>query len=275
MNFLPVPAGRYRIGTTGEGVWACVEQWKKRLINPCYHENQFRDWIEKEFPAHSVNCEAFFLQQALVSNADVHNFISHTGAAIPESITVGGPDHHPVWGVTLAWAEAFAAWLTGQDREFSYRLPTETEWEVAARGADFREYPYGQEFNAKAANTVESGLGSTSAVDRFAATPGPYGHYDLAGNVEEWVGTQYYVYPEGRAIEDDLFERFGFNYSILRGGSFACGGDLSRTARRHGPFPDPLFRYTGFRLVRAVKNCNRPQHPTGYKARTRPKYCPG
>jgi formylglycine-generating enzyme required for sulfatase activity len=76
---------------------------------------------------------------------------------------------------------------------------------------------------------------------------------DLAGNIEEWVSTGYYVYPGGRLIEDDLFNRLGDGYAILRGGNFLCGGDLSRAARRHGPFPDPLFRYTGFRLVRELK----------------------
>lgn len=248
MTFLAVPAGRYRIGTTWEGVEACVEQWKKRLINPCYSEEKFRDWIAKEFPAHEVECAEFELQRCLVSNFDAAQFIQATGAFAPESMSE--PKDHPVWGVSLEWARAYADWKTRQDGEYVYRLPTEVEWEVAARGLDFREYPYGHEFNPGSANTVESGYRGTTSVEHYEHAPGPFGHLDLAGNVEEWVDSRYSIYPGGRLIVDDLYERFGMNYSILRGGSFACGGDLSRTARRHGPFPDPLFRFTGFRLVR-------------------------
>ncbi|MBX3020140.1 MAG: SUMF1/EgtB/PvdO family nonheme iron enzyme [Bdellovibrionales bacterium] len=250
MTFLQVPHGNYQVGTTWEGVISCVEQWKTRLINPCYDELKFRDWIAKEFPAYYTQSDAFEMQQTLVSNADVGAFIAETEAQIPESILTGEPCNHPVWGVSLQWARAFAAWLTQKDKHFQYRLPSETEWEVAARGLDFREFPYGDQFNAECANTIESGWGKTTPIDHFAQWPGPFGHWDLAGNVEEWVDSQYFVYPGGRVIKDDLYERFKMDYSILRGGSFACGGDLSRGARRHGPFPDPLFRYTGFRLVR-------------------------
>jgi toxoflavin biosynthesis protein ToxD len=253
MTFLPVPAGRYRIGTTWSGVEKCVEQWKHRLINPCYQEVQFREWIAKEFPAHVVKSESFELQRCPVTNADAAKFVAATGAEVPESLAVsgGGQPNHPVWGVSLQWARSYAEWLSqGTACRHRYRLPTEMEWEIAARGMDFREYPYGGEFNSRMANTQETGIGATTPVDHFSHSPGPFGHLDLAGNVEEWVDSRYSVYPGGHPITDDLYERFGMNYFILRGGSFACGGDLSRSARRHGPFPDPLFRYTGFRLVR-------------------------
>lgn len=253
MIFLPVPKGRYRIGTTFEGVQSCVAEWRNRLINPCYQEDAFRDWIRKEFPDHSVESEAFELMRTPVTNGEVQNFVDQTNAAIPESITLKLPEDHPVWGVSREWALSFAAWMSEQDEMYFYRLPTETEWEIAARGHDFREYPYGSIFNPGRANTRESGLGQTTPVERYSTSPGPFGHLDLAGNVEEWVDSHYTVYQGGDVIQDDLFERFGMNYFILRGGSFACGGDLSRGARRHGPFPDPLFRFTGFRLVRELR----------------------
>lgn len=249
-EYLKVPAGMYRIGTTAEGVHQCVEAWKGRLINPCYSETAFREWIEKEFPAYTVTTPEFDLRQTLVTNQEAREFLRDRSLDIPESILLNEGDIHPVWGVSLSWAQEFAVWLSEKDPSYHYRLPTETEWEIAARGSDFREYPYGDEFDAGKANTVESGIGTTTPVDRYDHAPGPFGHLDLAGNVEEWVSTKYHIYPGGHVIKDDLFERFGMNYSILRGGSFVCGGDLSRGARRHGPFPDPKFRYTGFRLVR-------------------------
>jgi toxoflavin biosynthesis protein ToxD len=255
VNFLPVPRGFYRIGTTREGVRDCVRQWKHRLINPCYDETSFQEWIEKEFPNHSVPCGPFELQQTLVSNADAKSFLlDHAQAAVPESVRIGDPEDHPVWGVSLEWAQSFADWLSRCDLQYRYRLPSETEWEVAARGDDFRQYPYGEEFNPHAANTIEGGRNGTTPIYAYERTCGPFGHCDLAGNIEEWVSTKYYIYPEGRLIADDLYQRLGQNYSILRGGSFACGGDLSRAARRHGPFPDPTFRYTGFRLIREKKS---------------------
>jgi formylglycine-generating enzyme required for sulfatase activity len=218
------------------------------LINPCYNEESFREWIEKEFPSYEVSCEAFELSQTLVTNKEAIRFLRECEIEIPESILLGLPGDHPVWGVSLDWAKRFADWKS--DCHYRFRLPTEIEWEIAARGTDFREYPYGKKFDPQAANTVESCIGMTTPVDRYRDFAGPFGHYDLAGNVEEWVSSNYYVYPGGRLIEDDLFQRFGADYAILRGGSFCCGGDLSRSARRHGPFPDPLFRFTGFRLVR-------------------------
>ncbi len=253
MTFLTVPQGQYKIGTTLEGVRNCVKLWQSRLINPCYGTKEFEQWIAKEFPAHVIESVDFELQETLVSNADVRAYIADTGAEVPESIAIDAPEDHPVWGVSIDWAKNYALWMSEKDSSSIYRLPTESEWEIAARGSDFREYPYGHHFNSQCANTIESGFGSTTAVDFFSSTPGPFGHLDLAGNVEEWVDSQYCVYAGGVTIEDDLYQRFGMNYFILRGGSFACGGDLSRSARRHGPFPDPLFRFTGFRLVRERK----------------------
>jgi formylglycine-generating enzyme required for sulfatase activity len=252
MIFLNVPAGNYRIGSTRENIEACIEAWKRRLIKSTYTESEFREWIEKEYPAHLVETKGFEMAQTLVTNAEAKEFVEATHMPAPDSV-YETPDNHPVWGAALEWANEFAKWKSRRDREFTYRLPTETEWEIAARGGDFRQYPYGNEFNPQAANTVESKIGTTTPVDHYKNTPGPFGHYDLAGNVEEWVSTKYYVYDGGRLVKDNLYEQFGMDYAVLRGGNFCCGGDLSRSARRHGPFPDSLFSFIGFRLVRERK----------------------
>lgn len=74
-----------------------------------------------------------------------------------------------------------------------------------------------------------------------------------AGNVEEWTASAYRPYPGGRAIEDDFFDAYGLGYAVVRGGSFALGGDVSRCARRHGQLPAPAYhRYVGLRLAADV-----------------------
>ena len=107
-------------------------------------------------------------------------------------------------------------------------------------------------FDAKRCNTKESGIGHTTPVGAYANGVSELGVFDLSGNVEEWTSTIYAPYPGGEYVIDDIHSSFGGPYPILRGGSFARGGDLARGARRHGPVPGPQFRYTGFRIAAAA-----------------------
>ncbi|MEQ8603498.1 MAG: SUMF1/EgtB/PvdO family nonheme iron enzyme [Marivibrio sp.] len=242
-----VPGGRLQRGSTAEEVEACVADWTGRLVDPSYAEN-FRDWIMKEHPRHPVLVAGFEAMVYPVDNALFADFCAETATPLPESLQVNAPADHPVWGVTLDQAEAFARWLEGRDGR-PWRLPREAEWEWMARGPDGRAYPFGERFDPACCNTVESGRGETTPVDAFARNPSWCGVVDLAGNVEEWTASRYAPYPGGRFIADDLIKLVGPRYPILRGGSFLLGGDLCRGARRHGPHPGPQFRITGFRLV--------------------------
>ena len=158
------------------------------------------------------------------------------------------PDDHPVWGVSPRLASLFCAWLssTGTTR---FRLPTEAEWEYAARGPSGLAYPFGNRFDPTRCNTAESGIGRTTPVDRYADRASEWGIVDMAGNVEEWTSDVYRPYPGGTFVPDHLSAANRGPYPVLRGGSFARGGDLARCARRHGPHPGPEYRYRGFRVA--------------------------
>ena len=135
------------------------------------------------------------------------------------------PDH-PVVGVSWYEAEAFANWA-------GKSLPTEIQWERAARGTDGREYPWEGEFDKEKCNTEESGIGKTSRVTRYPNGISPSGCYDMAGNVWEWTNSKH---------EDGGY--------VLRGGSWYLNRFRARCADRN--WGNPFGRTTdlGFRCVR-------------------------
>ena len=111
---------------------------------------------------------------------------------------------HPVF-VDYYEAEAYAKW-TGK------RLPTEQEWEKAARGTEGRRYPWGKEFDKEMCNSAETGIGDTTPVMKYASGVSPYGCYDMAGNVWDWTCTW---------VGDEV---------VLRGGSYNFPPNLLRSA---------------------------------------------
>ncbi|HTE84160.1 MAG TPA: SUMF1/EgtB/PvdO family nonheme iron enzyme, partial [Dehalococcoidia bacterium] len=181
-------------------------------------------------------------------NEEYERFARATRHPLPKSLCRSEPPDHPVWGVSYDDAQSFAGWFGGEIGR-SCRLPTEGEWEYAARGRLPREYPFGELFDPACCNTIHSGIGRTTPVHRYANGVSEFGVYDLAGNVEEWTADYYAPYTGGTFVHDDLSRQLGKRYRVLRGGSFARGGDLARCARRHGPLPAPEFCYIGFRLV--------------------------
>jgi len=233
---LPVPGGNVTIGLPADRVAAVVARWR--------HVGVERPWIEKEVPAWPVHLDDFWLGRYPVTNLQYLFFLRATRrAGRPGTWYLGAypwdRPSHPVSGVAAEDADEYAAWLSAQTGH-PYRLPSEAEWEHAAHGFDGPEYPWGDEFDPARANTRESGIHTTTPVGVFPAGSGPFGHLDLAGNVEEYVASQYHPYPGGVPVDDHLTERLG-SYRVARGGSFARYGDLARTRRRHGAFPGPLY----------------------------------
>lgn len=247
LDLVAIPGGEVEIGSTLDEVQACIAIWQDRLVDPAYRP-AFGDWIRKEYPRHRVRIAAFHIGRFPVTNQDYIDFAATTGHPIPESIVIGSPARHPVWGVDYDDALAYALWL-GDEMGIHCRLPSEAEWECAARGPDHAEYPFGNSFDPARCNTMEGGVGTTTPVDHYPQGASGYGVLDMGGNVEEWTSSFYLPYPGGDRIDDDISSAVGAHYRTLRGGSFALGGDLARSARRHGPHPAPQFRYRGFRVV--------------------------
>ncbi|MFD7768217.1 formylglycine-generating enzyme family protein [Streptomyces sp. NPDC059787] len=170
-------------------------------------------------------------------------FTAAAGRPVPQA-----PAGHPVIGLIWEAATAYCHWL-GERLGLDVRLPTEDEWERAARGDDDREFPWGEEYRTGLANLVDLGIGTTTPVGSFPEGAGPFGVLDMAGNADEWTSTLYAPYP-GAPAAVPATEDWAFDRHITRGGSFRHDRDLARCARRHGAYePDLEAIGVGFRLA--------------------------
>ena len=141
----------------------------------------------------------------------------------------------PVVGVSWYEADAYARWLTESENDgHTYRLPTEEEWERAARGDKGRIYPWEGEFDKDKCNNTESGLGKPSRVTAYPNGVSPYGCYDMAGNVWEWTSS----YNKDK----DVY--------TLRGGSFSVNSFFCRCTSRGNNSPSDRGSNIGFRCAR-------------------------
>ena len=153
-------------------------------------------------------------------------------------------DNHPRENVSWYQAVAFSRWLSDK-LGYDVDLPTEYEWEVAARYPDGRFYPWGNSFDSAKANVYESGIKQTSAVGIFAVGANPaLGLYDLSGNVWEWCRNKYEKPADTQVDKSDALR-------TLRGGSWNGSRGFARASSR---WVDPDFRSTafGFRLLRRL-----------------------
>jgi formylglycine-generating enzyme required for sulfatase activity len=147
---------------------------------------------------------------------------------------------HPVAGVSWFEAEAYCAWVSEQKKK-RVRLPTEEEWEHAARGDDRRPYPWGDRFDAAATNTLESGRDDTAEAGSLAGDVSPYGVLDMAGNVQEWTASLYRPSPEENYPPGQLY--------VARGGSFNDTAYGARTSYRRAYPPGYFYAHLGFRVA--------------------------
>ncbi len=210
---------------------------------------------DDEVPQHRVDLAEFYIGQTPVTNAQYAVFVRAADYPPPKrwrnSFVPAGKDSHPV--VALAWedAAAFAQWLSRLTRH-NCRLPTEAEWEKAARGADGRLYPWGNYWEARRLNSYEAGPDHTTAVGQYSPQgDSPYGAMDMSGNVQEWCldwydATEYQ--RRGRVAHQPRGPRTGTT-RVIRGGSFEFYGEAARCACRYDSHPGRHVYSVGFRLV--------------------------
>jgi formylglycine-generating enzyme required for sulfatase activity len=211
---------------------------------------------EDEKPQHTVELSGYRIGKYPVTNREYQAFVTEKGYQLPEDWSGEGypteKGDHPVVDVIWEDAQAYCQWLaekTGRD----YRLPTEAEWEKAARGEQGRDYPWGDEWDASRCNSNESGIGDTTPVGQFSPQgDSPYGVADMAGNVLEWCSSLYkdyqYVADDGR--EDPNAD----GIRVLRGGAFSPSPLFVRCACRDFNFPNLGSSRIGFRVVVSPSN---------------------
>jgi iron(II)-dependent oxidoreductase len=147
---------------------------------------------------------------------------------------------HPVVGLSAYEAEAYCAWLSIQKKR-AVRLPTEEEWEYAARGNDGRPFPWGEEFEAQLANTSESEQAGTVVAASLPGDTSHFGVMDMCGNVQQWTASVYTPLPSETYPPGPL--------RVARGGSYNDTIFGSRTSYRHAYPPGYFFPFLGFRIV--------------------------
>jgi formylglycine-generating enzyme required for sulfatase activity len=156
----------------------------------------------------------------------------------------------PVVGVCWHEVRAYCAWLSTQSKT-PFRLPTEAEWEAAARGKQGRRYAYGPTFDAAKCNTFESHIRRTTPVGIFPGGETLEGIADLCGNVWEWTSSAYLDYPYAGSPEREDPARMDVQHRVLRGGSWYVDRGNARAAYRGWFDPDVRYYSFGFRVVSA------------------------
>ena len=210
------------------------------------------DGDEYERPAHEVAVKPFFMDIYEVTNQQYQEFVNKTGHAAPEHWArkhfPDGKGQLPATNVSWDDANAYAKWA-------GKRLPTEAEWEFAARGTDGRRYPWGNDWQDGLANVGNPhkigfgfGLEGLSEVGKYKGAS-PYGLIDMVGNAWEWTADKLASYPGGH-VPNDLP---GIEKRVIRGGSFGSDKNSGVTLRRGYPARGPfLYQNTGFRCVKDV-----------------------
>ncbi len=191
------------------------------------------DGNELDSPSHLATVKPFYLDATEVTNAAYKKFLDETKHAAPPLWKTGtfleGQENYPVTDVTWEDAVAYANWA-------GKRLPTEEEWEFAARGTDGRLYPWGETYKPGAANlnddtATASNEIKTQPVASYSEGKSPSGLFDLSGNAFEWTASALKPYPGGKLRpEDENYQ----NLKAVRGGSWRSEPKQASATYRFG-----------------------------------------
>ena len=239
-----------------------------------YYDEFFEDIFGDEIPAHLVYLDAYWIYQTEVTNQHFAQFIAATGyettaerAGVNSDVDAGyrngaywqapegpgsdlsGREDHPVVFVSWYDSVAYCEWSGG-------RLPTEAEWEKAARGTDGRKYPWGNHSPTDQLANYNNHQGGTTPVGSYPIATSPYGALDMAGNVYEWVADLYdegyysispYENPTGIGIDE--VDDFRGEVYVTRGGTWYAPGFYLRVTMRGWSEPFWPHNGMGFRCV--------------------------
>ncbi len=208
---------------------------------------------DDEKPVHAIYLDAFWIDQTEVTNKQYADCVLSEGCTPPAHTYSYTHDSYygnsqyndyPIIYVDWNQAKAYCEWA-------GRRLPTEAEWEKAARGVDGRTYPWGE--NEPNVNLVNfNGIfDDTTQVNKYQNSASPYGAYNMSGNVEEWVEDWYSeIYYQSSPFSNPTGPASG-QYRVLRGGSGVFYGGDVRSSYRHGFNPSNSYKDIGFRCARS------------------------
>jgi len=227
MTFLRVPAGEFQMGSN--------------------------DGDEDERPQHTLFLEEYWIGKTPVTNVQYQAFVRAAGYHPPEHWKKGyipdGKGDHPVIYVDWQDAVAFCEWLSQVSGE-KICLPSEAEWEKAARGTDGRKFPWGNQKPNKNLCNYNHWFSETSSVGKYSPQgDSPFGCVDMAGNVWEWTNSLYKKYPYRN--DDGREDLNATGVRVLRGGSWFFSGGNVRSADRYGFDPTLAVSSFGFRCSRS------------------------
>ncbi|MCS6840549.1 MAG: formylglycine-generating enzyme family protein [Roseiflexus sp.] len=217
-----------------------------------------RESYRDESPQHMLTLPPFAIARTPVTNALYAAYVADSGARPPLLWRGPSPPDYlydcPVTDVSWEEAQQFCQWLS-ETTTTRYRLPTEAEWEYAARGSDGRRFPWGNSWDPARANTRDGGSGRITPVGMHPSGASPFGCLDMAGNVWEWTASLDAPYPY--QPDDGREDPRAPGRRILRGGSFANPRGFARCACRFRLAPTVRNEFLGFRLACSI-NCYEP-----------------
>jgi len=214
-----VPAGRFVMGSSSAEI--------KRLQKGTLDFDA--GLLKAESPQHTVFLSAYYIYKDEVTVAQYRKFCKASGHAMPVKEPAGGwQDNYPIVNVSWEDATAYAKWAGAQ-------LPTEAQWEKAARGTDGRTFPWGKAWDPAKCNNHQNGPGTMQPVGSFPEGASPYGAMDMAGNAWEWVADWYDAGYYAKSPAKNPTGPANGSEHIIRGGSYSLGAPATFQVARRVP----------------------------------------
>lgn len=243
-EMVKIDGGIFRLGSAAQEIHLA------RRIMDEFGLAESSNWEANETPTQTLRIQPFYISKYEVTNAQYAAFVFLTSHPAPEQweggIYPAGRDQHPVTGVSWYDALAYCKWLS-EVTGVPYRLPTEAEWEYAARGPQGRPYSWGGEWQAQRCNCDNRNKGTTY-IGSHPRDVSPHGVMDTIGNVAEWTNTLFMPYPYDPA--DGREDLAGRGPRVVRGGWWGANRHNARAAFRRSFPAAQASEWIGFRVAR-------------------------